>query len=172
MRALLWITALALGSSVAAAELPAERCTDVEGGLQFCARVEREPRAGERLRMTISTKNLSDHPVSAIDLAKVPSALQASFVPLWVSARPSGSAGRARLKPGYVAVLGSGEALQVDVTTSYVVRVGRNELLVGIPYYWPAAPEFTDEQIRSFYQQAWKAPKVEPLIGPLVFEAN
>jgi hypothetical protein len=59
------------------------------------------------------------------------------------------------------------------VRTNYLTRAGHNELLVSIPYWWPAeSAKFSEEETRAFYEEAWQAPKVAPLIGPLKFDTR
>ena len=168
---ILVVTGLALAILAASSAPTSETCTAVVGDMQFCAVLERVPAAGDHVELTLIAKNLGPRTIAAISLAKVPEAQRGSFVDLWVAGQRL-QEGPAELRPEYVVELPQGATIRATVRTSYVAHAGHNELRVSVPYWWPDESYFTEKETHMFYRQAWKAPKVLPLIGPLEFDAK
>jgi hypothetical protein len=144
-----------------------------ERGLQFCAAPADQPALGQPIVLTVSIRNIGKSPVSLIDLEKVPAAIRSGFVTVWDTTKTKCSLlPLPAARPEYAAQLRPGSSRTVTVETNCTAKLGRNELLVALPYFWPRSPEFTDAEIKRFYRAAWKAPKVAPLIGPIVFETR
>jgi hypothetical protein len=139
--------------------------------MRFCAEIVGEPRVGQKLELALVTKNVAGRPVATISLAKVPLPMRSRLVTLWVDGRRLGQGG-ADLSPEYVVHLDEEDSIRAVVQTEYSVQAGHNEVLVSVPYWWPSTPAFTDEEIRTFDEAGWRAPKVLPVIGPLAFDAH
>jgi hypothetical protein len=149
----------------------AETCTGEIAGMQFCAEVIGKPRVGEKVTIAVVTRNVGLPKVSALSLVNVPDSERSRFVGLWAHKRRVVEI-RGGLRPGYLVQMSKGDSIRAVVLTDYSAQVGRNEIHMDIPYPVPSGPSFSEADIRAFRETMWPAPKVYPLIGPLVFDAK